>query len=176
MKAAKVSLKACAASARPGLRRYVGATEIPRVRGGLGISIVSTSARRDDRHRGPQEEYRRRIALLHLVSLKNFMSRIGKQPDCHSRQGKGGGQRPESFGRRTEGQARLGIASPHEPQSRRRATSLVSREGEDAEAKATARLEPRARQQHGQRRERRFRKEARDPGRRFQGRRAGQES
>jgi small subunit ribosomal protein S8 len=28
---------------RPGLRRYVGATEIPRVLGGLGISIVSTS-------------------------------------------------------------------------------------------------------------------------------------
>ena len=27
----------------PGLRRYVGATEIPRVLGGLGISIVSTS-------------------------------------------------------------------------------------------------------------------------------------
>lgn len=27
----------------PGLRRYVGATDIPRVRGGLGISIVSTS-------------------------------------------------------------------------------------------------------------------------------------
>ena len=27
----------------PGLRRYVAATEIPRVRGGLGISIVSTS-------------------------------------------------------------------------------------------------------------------------------------
>ena len=27
----------------PGLRRYVGATEIPRVRGGLGISILSTS-------------------------------------------------------------------------------------------------------------------------------------
>ena len=28
---------------KPGLRRYVGATEIPRVRGGLGVSIVSTS-------------------------------------------------------------------------------------------------------------------------------------
>jgi small subunit ribosomal protein S8 len=28
---------------RPGLRRYVGATEIPRVRGGLGTAIVSTS-------------------------------------------------------------------------------------------------------------------------------------
>jgi small subunit ribosomal protein S8 len=27
---------------RPGLRKYVGATEIPRVRGGLGISVVST--------------------------------------------------------------------------------------------------------------------------------------
>jgi small subunit ribosomal protein S8 len=28
---------------RPGLRHYVGATEIPRVRGGLGVSVVSTS-------------------------------------------------------------------------------------------------------------------------------------
>jgi small subunit ribosomal protein S8 len=27
----------------PGLRRYVSATEIPHVRGGLGISVVSTS-------------------------------------------------------------------------------------------------------------------------------------
>jgi len=27
---------------RPGLRRYVGATEIPRVLGGMGISILST--------------------------------------------------------------------------------------------------------------------------------------
>ena len=27
---------------RPGLRHYVGATEIPRVRGGLGVSVVST--------------------------------------------------------------------------------------------------------------------------------------
>ena len=27
----------------PGLRRYVGATDIPRVRGGLGSAIVSTS-------------------------------------------------------------------------------------------------------------------------------------
>ncbi len=27
---------------RPGLRRYVGATEIPRVLGGMGISIIST--------------------------------------------------------------------------------------------------------------------------------------
>jgi small subunit ribosomal protein S8 len=27
----------------PGLRRYVGAREIPRVRGGLGVAVVSTS-------------------------------------------------------------------------------------------------------------------------------------
>lgn len=27
----------------PGIRRYTGATEIPRVRGGLGVAIVSTS-------------------------------------------------------------------------------------------------------------------------------------
>lgn len=27
---------------RPGLRQYVGATEIPRVRGGLGVAVVST--------------------------------------------------------------------------------------------------------------------------------------
>jgi len=28
---------------KPGLRRYVGSTEIPRVRGGLGIVVLSTS-------------------------------------------------------------------------------------------------------------------------------------
>ena len=27
---------------KPGLRHYVGATEIPRVRGGLGIAVIST--------------------------------------------------------------------------------------------------------------------------------------
>ena len=28
---------------KPGLRNYVGATEIPRVRGGLGVAVISTS-------------------------------------------------------------------------------------------------------------------------------------
>ena len=28
---------------KPGLRNYVGSTEIPRVRGGLGVAVVSTS-------------------------------------------------------------------------------------------------------------------------------------
>jgi small subunit ribosomal protein S8 len=27
----------------PGLRRYVGSTDIPRVKGGLGVSVISTS-------------------------------------------------------------------------------------------------------------------------------------
>jgi small subunit ribosomal protein S8 len=27
---------------KPGLRKYVGATEIPRVRGGLGVAVIST--------------------------------------------------------------------------------------------------------------------------------------
>jgi small subunit ribosomal protein S8 len=27
---------------KPGLRKYVGATEIPRVRGGLGVAVLST--------------------------------------------------------------------------------------------------------------------------------------
>jgi small subunit ribosomal protein S8 len=27
---------------RPGLRNYVGSTEIPRVRGGLGVAVIST--------------------------------------------------------------------------------------------------------------------------------------
>jgi large subunit ribosomal protein L6 len=51
---------------------------------------------------------------------------------------------------------------------------LVSRDGEDAQAKALARLEPRARQQHGQGRDRRFCQETGNPGRRLQGRRHGQ--
>jgi small subunit ribosomal protein S8 len=28
---------------KPGLRKYVGSTEIPRVRGGLGVAVISTS-------------------------------------------------------------------------------------------------------------------------------------
>jgi small subunit ribosomal protein S8 len=43
----KISNRVCAITglkrvSRPGLRRYVGADEIPRVLGGMGISILST--------------------------------------------------------------------------------------------------------------------------------------
>ena len=34
---------------KPGLRKYVGVEEIPRVRNGLGMAMLSTSQRRDDR-------------------------------------------------------------------------------------------------------------------------------
>ena len=52
---------------RPGCRVYVGRTEIPRVLGGLGINILTTPARRDDRTPGAQARRRRRIALRGLV-------------------------------------------------------------------------------------------------------------
>ncbi len=39
----KIVIEGLKRISKPGLRRYVGATEIPRVRGGLGVAIVSTS-------------------------------------------------------------------------------------------------------------------------------------
>jgi large subunit ribosomal protein L6 len=60
----------------PGLRRYVGAGEIPRVRNGLGMAILSTS-------RGIMSDaavpHRRRTRRLRLVG-DHAMSRIGKLP------------------------------------------------------------------------------------------------
>jgi len=44
------------------LRRYTGALEVPRVRGGLGVSILSTSEGIMTAA-GAQKERRRRIAL-----------------------------------------------------------------------------------------------------------------
>ena len=43
MTAKRASSKGLKRISKPGLRKYVGATEIPRVRGGLGVAIVSTS-------------------------------------------------------------------------------------------------------------------------------------
>jgi small subunit ribosomal protein S8 len=39
---------------KPGLRVYAKRDEVPRVLGGLGIAIISTSSGSDDRPRGPQ--------------------------------------------------------------------------------------------------------------------------
>ncbi len=52
---------------RPGCRVYVRRTEIPRVLGGLGINILTTPARRDDRTPGAQRRLGRRSALRSLV-------------------------------------------------------------------------------------------------------------
>ena len=71
----------------PGLRRYVGATEIPRVLGGLGVAVVSTSEGVMTGDAGPQEKSRRRIALLRLVRDWNLIYVANwKTTDCHSRQ------------------------------------------------------------------------------------------
>ena len=52
---------------RPGCRTYVGKTDIPRVQGGLGISILTTRARRDDGPDGAQGRRRRRNFVQGLV-------------------------------------------------------------------------------------------------------------
>ena len=52
---------------KPGLRVYARKTEIPRVLGGLGIAILSTSQGIMTGHRGPEAESRRRGPLLRLV-------------------------------------------------------------------------------------------------------------
>jgi small subunit ribosomal protein S8 len=39
----KSVIEGLASCEHPGLRRYVGSTDIPRVRGGLGVAVLSTS-------------------------------------------------------------------------------------------------------------------------------------
>ena len=53
---------------KPGLRRYVNVRDIPSVLGGLGIAILSTSTRRDDRQRGAHGQRRRRADLHGLLA------------------------------------------------------------------------------------------------------------
>ena len=53
---------------RPGRRTYVDAKHIPKVLGGMGTSIVSTSQRRDDRPRRARGGRRRRGPRAGLVS------------------------------------------------------------------------------------------------------------
>jgi small subunit ribosomal protein S8 len=53
---------------RPGRRRYVGSTEIPRVRNGLGMAILSTSQGRAVRPERPEERGRGRAHGPDLVT------------------------------------------------------------------------------------------------------------
>ena len=81
-------LAACSGSRRPGDGSTAVASELPRVLGGLGVAIVSTSQRRDDgQGRGPQRHRRRSAGIRVVMSARKRearvgtkMSRIGKQP------------------------------------------------------------------------------------------------
>ena len=63
----------------PGRRVYSGVKEIPQVRQGLGVAIVSTPQGRHVRCTGPHRQRRRR-GPLHRVLRRGSMSRIGKKP------------------------------------------------------------------------------------------------
>ena len=69
--------RACERVSRPGSATTSHAGEIPKVQGGLGTAIVSTSQRRDDRPRRPRDGRRRRGRGGGLVSR---MRRIGSKP------------------------------------------------------------------------------------------------
>jgi small subunit ribosomal protein S8 len=75
--------------------RLSGVSDIPQVRQGLGVSIVSTSKGRDDRCSARSGQCRRRSAL-HRVLREAEMSRIGKNRSSCRR-----GCRPPSRARRS---------------------------------------------------------------------------
>jgi len=54
---------------KPGLRKYVNHDAIPLVRGGLGISILSTSKGVMAGHEAKKEQSRRRNTLLRVVNV-----------------------------------------------------------------------------------------------------------
>ena len=65
---------------KPGLRVYAKSNELPRVLGGLGVAIISTSTGTADRPAGPQEGRGRGSPRLRLVRERANMSRIGRLP------------------------------------------------------------------------------------------------
>ena len=69
MRAATSSITHLARVSRPGRRVYVGSHEIPRVLGGYGINIVSTSRGLMSGKIGAQGKRRRRIAGGSLLEL-----------------------------------------------------------------------------------------------------------
>ena len=68
---------ASSASRAPASAYYVARRRIPKVHGGMGTTIMSTSQRRHDRPRGPRSGRRRRGRGGGLVAA---MSRIGRKP------------------------------------------------------------------------------------------------
>ena len=85
---------------KPGRRVYSGAQELPRVRNGLGIIIVSTPARRSVGRRSARAECRRRSARGGVL-----MSRIGKRPVALPRGVTATDRRPDPVGQGSQGHA-----------------------------------------------------------------------
>ena len=75
---------ASAASRRPGRRVYVRHDRIPRVCSGMGISILSTTPRRDDRPRGAQAARRRRAPLRGVVIAMTTQRPAQRRPTVYA--------------------------------------------------------------------------------------------
>ena len=58
---------------KPGVRVYIGAKNLPRILGNLGIAIISTS-RFNDRRRSQKNEGWWRNLMLYLVKIENIKS------------------------------------------------------------------------------------------------------
>ena len=90
----------------PGLRRYVKAREIPRVKNGLGMAILSHAAGAHDRPRSAHRPSGRRAARGGLVG--GAMSRIGKRPVPIPKGVTVTRRRAGAHGEGTQGRARAG--------------------------------------------------------------------
>ena len=85
---------------KPGRRVYSGAQELPRVRNGLGITIVSTPQGRSVGRRSAHAERRRRSARGGVL-----MTRIGKRPVAAAVGRDRDHRRPDPVGQGAEGHA-----------------------------------------------------------------------
>src|SRR5262245_60861487 len=87
----------------PGLRRYVGAREIPRVLGGMGVAIISTP-------KGVMTGYeaeKQNLGGALVCFVWCFYVENWKNAGSNSAQGQGGGERSEGLGGRPKRQIEL---------------------------------------------------------------------
>ena len=163
---------------KPGLRVYAKSTGLPKVLGGLGIAIISTSQGLLTDRQAHRNRRGRRSRRLRLVSDE---TRRGTKT-CHALAGCRSPSRPVSRSPST--------ASRSRSRARRARCSTASQEpitvarAENGELEVTparrrageqvaARADPHPGRQHGRRRHRRLREEARDRRRRLPRRRQG---
>ena len=135
---------------------------------GLGIAIVSTSQRRDDRPQGARHRRRRRSALHRRLTAKDrgkTCPRIGKQSGSAAAQGRGRRSPPGEITVKGPLGTLTRAFGADRRRSRRTASTLVFKAADDAEAERDVRHAARAGRQHGQGRDQGLREEA-DAGRR----------